>query len=139
MPLISPKGSRSILLGASMYFAMCGLSALFFPISWLWASGLSTSTSPVLKVLFEVLGAYLCSLAVGSLIAWNRPRDNSGLIMTLTVANAFDFTTTLGALIRGDLPPLNGGLFLAVAMVWTTLLSLVWLETRATGSEARVS
>jgi len=117
---------------------MCGLSALFFPISWLWASGLPTTLSPVLTVLFEVLGAYLCALAVGSLIALKNPRDSSGLVLTLMIANVFDFVTTLGALIRADLPPLNGGLFLAVAVVWTTLLSLVWLETRASASQTQV-
>ena len=136
MPLISPKGSRSILCGASIYLALCGLSALFLPVSWLWASGLPTTLSPVLKVLFEVLGAYLCALSLGALVAWKSPRDNAGLVLTLAMANAFDFIATLGAIIRGDLPPLNGGLFLAVAMVWTTLLSLVWLEAKATAPDA---
>lgn len=136
MPLISRKGSRSILCGVSIYLALCGLSALFLPISWLWASGLPTALSPVLQVLFEVLGAYLCALSVGGLVAWKSPRENTGLIFTLAVANAFDFVATLGAIIRGALPALNGGLFLAVAMVWTTLLSLVWLEANATAADA---
>lgn len=137
MSLISPKGSRSILLGASVYFALCGLSAILWPVSWLWASGLPTTLSPVLTVLFEVLGAYLCSLAIGSLIAYKSPQVNSGLILTLVLANAFDFMATLGALIRGDLPALNGGLFLAVAMVWTTLLVLVWLAAKENSTRPR--
>jgi hypothetical protein len=101
----------------------------------LWASGLSTTLSPVLTVIFQVLGVYLCALAIGSLIASKSPRANSGLILTLAVANAFDFMATLGALIRGDLPALNGGLFLAVAMVWTTLLALAWLEAQENPSQ----
>jgi hypothetical protein len=130
MSLISPKGARSILLGASVYFALCGLSAIFWPVSWLWASGLPTTLSPVLTVLFQVLGVYLCALAAGSLIACKSPQVNSGLILTLALANAFDFIATLGSLIRGDLPALNGGLFLAVSMIWTTLLALVWLQAQ---------
>lgn len=130
MPLISSNGSRSILLATSIYFAACGLSALFIPVSWLWASGLPTEVSPVTGVAFGVIGAYLCALAVGGMIARSNPHANLGVILTLAVANLFDFIVTLGAILRGQLPALNGGLFLAVAMIWTTLLSLVWLESR---------
>lgn len=130
MPLTSPQGARSILLAAGVYFAMCGLSALFLPVSWLWASGLPTELSPVTRVAFGVIGAYLSALAIGAMIAARNPHANLGLILTLTIANLLDFIVTLQGIIRGQLPALNGGLFLAVAMIWTTLLGMVWLESR---------
>lgn len=130
MPIISAHGSRTVLLAASVYFAVCGLSALCIPISWLWASGLPTEISPVTRVTFGVIGAYLCALAVGAMIARSNPRTNRGLTLTLAIANLFDFVVTLQAIISGQLPALNGGLFVAIAMVWATLLTLVWQASR---------
>ncbi len=130
MSLISPHGSRSILLATALYFATCGLSALFLPASWLWASGLPTELAPVTRMAFGVIGAYLCSLAVGALIARMDPYSNGGLIFTLFVANVFDFAVTFQAILRGQLPAFRGSLFLVIAIIWATLLSMVWLASR---------
>lgn len=118
--------ARTILLATALYFAVCGVSAVVAPSLWLWASGLPTSVSTELGLTFGVIGAYLCALAVGAVIASVDPRRHGGLIITLIVANIFDFGVTLRAVIAGTLPALNGALFVAVTIVWSTLLSIAW-------------
>jgi hypothetical protein len=126
MALLSIPSTRTILLSVACYFAACGLSAIFMPVSWLWVSGLPTEISNELGLTFGVVGAYLLALACGSLIAAANPPGNSGLILTLMIANVFDFLVTLKAVMNHQLPKWNGIGFLIVTVILSTLLTLAW-------------
>jgi hypothetical protein len=130
MSLLSVSASRSVLLASSVYFFICGISAVFFPVSWLWAAGLPGPMTTELHLAFGVIGAYLCAFGVGAYIASGHPGNHLGLILTLIAGNAFDFLVTLRAVTAGQLPVLNGTLFLVVAVVWATLLVLAWASER---------
>lgn len=130
MSLTDRQSARSVLWASAIYFFACALSAIFLPSSWLWASGLPTAVSNELALAFAVFGAYLMALGVGAIIASIAPEKNSGLILTLLLCNAFDFVSTLSAVIRGALPPINGAILVAVTLIWSTLLFLAWLSAR---------
>lgn len=125
-----PRTARIILLATAVYFFVCGLSAILAPWLWLWASGLPTSISNELGLAFGVVGAYLLALAVGASIASIHPRLHGGVILTLIVANAFDFIVTLRAVVAGLLPTVNGAIFIAATIVWATLLTIAWVDSR---------
>jgi hypothetical protein len=122
--------ARTILLSTALYFAICGLSAILAPSLWLWASGLPTPISNELGLAFGVVGAYLSAFSVGALIASLEPRSHSGLILTLIAGNVFDFIVTLRAVVAGSLPTVNGAIFVAVTIIWSTLLTIAWFESR---------
>lgn len=124
MALLQTSSARSILIACSVYFAACGLSATFFPSSWLWVSGLPTTLTNELQLTFGVIGAYLLALAFGAYLASRKPDLHKGVILTLIVGNILDFAVTLRAVVSGLLPILNGTVFLVVTVVWATLLVL---------------
>lgn len=126
MALLLPSSARTVLLACSIYFAVCGLTAAFFPASWLWVSGLPTVLSNELYLTFGVIGAYLLALAVGAYLASKDPCRHQGVIATLFFGNVLDFAVTLRAVVNGLLPVANGTLFLVVTVVWSTLLALAW-------------
>ena len=135
---MQPRHSaRTILLATALYFAVCGISASAAPSMWLWASGLATSVSTELQLAFGVIGAYLCALAVGAAIASIDPHKHGGLIITLIVGNIFDFGVTLRAVISGALPAINGALFVAVTIVWSTLLTIAWWMGHRSSEDAQ--
>lgn len=136
MSLLSLTASRSVLLAASAYFLVCGVSAITFPQSWLWVAGLSTTVTTELHLTFGVIGAYLCAFAFGAYVASGHPANHTGLISTLVAGNVLDFAVTLHAITRGDLPVLQGSAFLVVAVVWSTLLVMVFMSAhKARGRE----
>lgn len=126
MSLVNLSGARAVLRFCSAYFLVCGVSAIWFPASWLWSSGLPTGLSNELTLAFGVIGAYMLAMAAGAYVASTNPAQHSGLILTLAIANALDFLVTLRAVLLGGLPALNGTAFLVVAVVWATLLCLAW-------------
>jgi hypothetical protein len=121
---------RTILWSSAAYFAACGLSAIAYPQSWLFLSGLSTNLSNELSLTFGVIGAYLLALAFGATIAALAPHRHPGLILTLAVGNILDFAVTLKAVVAQQLPIINGGLFLAITIGWAWALSLAYLGAR---------
>jgi hypothetical protein len=127
------KFVRTVLWASMAYFGLCGLSAILYPVSWLLVSGLpSAALSSELKVAFGALGAYLLALAFGAGLAAIHPLKHPGVIVTLLVGNILDFCVTLKAVVAQQLPALNGGLFLAIAMTWAALLGVTYLYvTRA--------
>lgn len=125
------KFVRVVLWSSAVYFASCGLSAIFYPVSWLLVAGLPTAAlSSELQVAFGTLGAFLLSLAFGAGLAAIHPLRHPGVIFILLVGNALDFSVTLKAVVAQQLPILNGGLFLAVAMTWAVLLSVTYLYVK---------
>lgn len=129
--------TTKILWAAALYFLLCGGSALVYPKIWLILSGLSTTMSTELELAFGVAAAYLLALACGSAISALAPSKNSGLILTLSLANLLDFSITLKAVAAHQLPILNGGLFLVIAAAWAALLGLAYtfVKRAATNSE----
>jgi hypothetical protein len=130
------RNARVILLATALYFTVCGLSAILAPWLWLWASGLPTAISNELGLVFGVIGAYLLAFAVGATIASMHPRLHGGLILTLIAANVFDFVVTLRAVVAGLLPTLNGAIFIAATIVWATLLTIAWVDSRHSSANA---
>lgn len=122
--------SRSALIAFAVYLVVCGVSAICFPVTWLWSAGLSTSVSPELRLVFGVLGAYLLALAAGSWIASRHPSEHQGIILVLLVSQVLDFLLTLKAVFDGVLPRFPGTAFLVGTVVWSTLLSIAWRQTR---------
>jgi hypothetical protein len=133
MSLLSLAASRSVLLAASGYFLVCGVSAILFPQSWLWAAGLSTTVTTELHLAFGVIGAYLCAFAFGAYVASGHPANHTGLISTLVAGNVLDFVVTLRAITQEQLPIVQGSIFVVVTIVWSTLLVLALLSARKTG------
>jgi hypothetical protein len=131
MSLVNASGAQTILRASVVYFGICGASAIWFPTSWLWVSGLPTSVPNELSVAFGVIGAYMLALAAGAYMASRDPVRHSGITATLIIANACDFLVTLRAVLQGGLPAVNGSLFLVVAVTWTTLLFLAWRARQA--------
>jgi hypothetical protein len=122
---------RTVLWASVVYFGACGASAIFYPASWLFISGLPMSAlSSELQVAFGALGAYLLSLALGAGIAAIHPLKHPGITLTLCVGNILDFCVTLKAVVAHQLPMINGGLFLAIAMTWAVLLSVTYLYVK---------
>jgi hypothetical protein len=138
MALLSISSTRTILFSIAAYFAICGLTAIFMPVSWLWVSGLPTEVSNELDVTFGVAGAYLLALACGAFIAGANPPSNGGLILTLMIANIFDFVVTLGAVMNRQLPQLNGIAFLVVTVILVTLLTLAWRAARGNSTHLTI-
>jgi hypothetical protein len=126
----NPNLSRSILTAFSGYLLLCGLSAIFFPQSWLWAAGLATNTTPELSLVFGVLGVYLTALSVGAWIAARSPADNHGVIITLIASQMLDFLFTLKGIFSGALPRLQGTGFLVVTVIFSTLLCVALRQKR---------
>ena len=121
---------RTVLWAAVVYFAACGLSAIAYPVSWLFVSGLPTAITSELELAFGTLGAYLLALACGAGIAAFQPHKHPEVIFILLLGNFFDFCVTLKAVVAQQLPILNGGLCLAVAMTWTVLLGISYLYVK---------
>ena len=121
---------KTILWSAAAYFTACGLSAILFPASWLFLSGLPTTLSNELHLTFGVIGAYLLALAFGATMAALSPYRNAGIIATLAVGNVLDFAVTLRAVVAQQLPILNGGVFIALTIGWAWALSFAYLRAR---------
>lgn len=122
--------TRNVLWAAAAYFGACGASAIFYPASWLFVSGLPTAVSTELGLAFGVVGAYLLALAFGAGISALAPRKHAGLILTLVVGNVLDFCVTLKAVVAQQLPILNGGLFIAVTIAWAVLLGVAYVHVK---------
>lgn len=115
----------TILWSVTVYFWACGLSAIFYPVSWLAVAGLPTVMTNELALAFAVAGTFMLSMGMAGVIAAINPHKQLGLIVVLMTANLIDFLVTLRAVVLGQLPMLRGALFLAVAMAWAVLLALV--------------
>jgi hypothetical protein len=89
-----------------------------------------SALSSELQVAFGALGAYLLALALGAGIAAIHPLKHPGITLTLCVGNILDFCVTLKAVVAHQLPMINGGLFLAIAMTWAVLLSVTYLYVK---------
>lgn len=135
MPHKTP--TQSILLAFGIYLAICALSAIYAPVSWLWAAGLVTVVSQELSLVFSVLGAYLMALSIGAFIASRKPSAHGGIICLLIASQVLDFLVTLRAVYTGSLPRLPGTIFLVTTVVWSTLLSLCWKSCTLTTTEQR--
>jgi hypothetical protein len=83
-----------------------------------------------LQITFSTLGGYLLALAFGAGLAATHPLKNPGVIFTLLVGNILDFCVTLKAVVAQQLPILNGGLFLAIAMTWAVLLGVAYFYVK---------
>jgi hypothetical protein len=118
--------TTKILWASTIYFLLCGASALLYPKIWLLLSGLPSTVSTELNLAFGVAAAYLLAMACGSAISALAPSKNSGLILTLSIANLLDFSITLKAVAAQQLPILNGGLFLVIAATWATLIGVAY-------------
>ena len=132
MSAISLKAARVILLTAAAYFLICGVSAIFFPISWLMIAELPLRVSNELALTFSVIGSLMTALGIGAIIAAKAPKSSSSLIATLTLANICDFLGTLRAVLIGTLAPIPGTFFLIVAFIWSYLLILTYKSSKAT-------
>ena len=125
------KFVTTVLWASVTYFALCGLSAIFYPTSWLFVAGLPTTSMPSeLQITFGTLGGYLLALAFGAGLAAIHPIKHPGVIFTLLVGNILDFCVTLKAVVAQQLPILNGGLFLAIAMTWAVLLGVAYFYVK---------
>ena len=122
--------TRNILWSATAYFAACGLSAILYPTSWLFLSGLPLTISNELSLVFGTLGAFLLAIAFGAGLSALAPAKHPGLILTLVVANILDFSVTLKAVVAQQLPILNGGLFIAITVAWAVLLGIAYLNVK---------
>ena len=118
--------ARAILRACALYFVVCGVSASWFPASWLWASGLPTPVTTELSLTFGVIGAFMVALGLGAALASRDPVKHYGLIATLAIANLLDFMTTVRTVAQGDLPTINGILFILVAALWSAILFITW-------------
>jgi len=118
--------ARAILRACALYFVICVLSASWFPASWLWASGLPTTVSTELSLTFGVIGAFMLALGLGAALASRDPAKHYGLVATLVIANLLDFMTTAKTVVQGDLPTVNGILFMLVAALWSAILFVTW-------------
>jgi hypothetical protein len=81
-------------------------------------------------VAFGALGAYLLTLAFGSGLAASHPHQHPGIILILMLGNFLDFCVTLKAVAAQQLPILNGGLFLVIAMTWSVLIGIAYLYVK---------
>lgn len=115
----------TILWSVTIYFWVCGLSAIFYPISWLVVAGLPTTLTSELALVFSVAGTFMVTLGAAGIMAAINPHKQPALILTLMTGNIIDFLVTLRAIVVGQLPMVQGALFLAVAMTWAVLLALV--------------
>jgi hypothetical protein len=121
---------QKVLWAAAAYFAACGGTAIAYPTIWLFVSGLPTTLSTELGLAFGVAGVYLLAFAFGSLVAALRPTNHTGVILTLVVGNVLDFFVTLKAVIARQLPILNGSAFIAVTVIWATLLAVAYVRAK---------
>jgi hypothetical protein len=126
----------TILWSVTFYFWVCGLSAIFYPVSWLAIAGLPTVVTNELALAFAVAGTFMLAMGAAGILAVINPHKQVGLIATLMTANLIDFLVTLRAVVLGQLPMLRGAIFLAVAMAWAVLLALVLFgsENRKVGA-----
>jgi hypothetical protein len=122
--------NRKVLWAASAYFGACGGSAIAYPKVWLFVSGLPTTLSTELELAFGVAGVYLLAFAFGSAIAALRPMNHPGLILTLAAGNVIDFLVTLKAVAAHHLPILNGSAFIAITVIWASLLGIVYVKVK---------
>jgi hypothetical protein len=126
---INRRWISTILWSVTIYFWVCGLSAIFYPISWLVIAGLPTTLTNELALVFSVAGTFMLTLGAAGIMAAINPHKQTGLILTLMTANLIDFFVTLRAIVLGQLPMVQGALFLAVAMTWAVLLGLVLVSS----------
>jgi hypothetical protein len=123
------KASRILRFTAS-YFFLCGVSAIFYPASWLFLSGLPIEISPTLAMVFSVLGGYLVAVGFGAAIAAGDPERNRGIVLMLTVANLLDLCVTLKGILLQELPLAPGMMFLAVTIFLSLLLGTTYRSLR---------
>ena len=122
--------TTTVLWTTVLYYAACGISAIFYPKSWLWVSGLPLEVSNELGLAFGVAGVYLLTMAFAATISAVSPHQHRGLILTLAVGNILDFAVTLKAVVAHSLPFLNGALFIVVTVAFALLLSMAYIKTR---------
>jgi hypothetical protein len=126
MTVMNESGARTVMIAFAAYLFVCSISAIFFPVSWLWTAGLNTLISPELGLVFSVLGSYLLSLSIGAWIASRSPAKHRGIIAVLLASQICDFFATLLAVYSGSLPRLPGTGFLVLTVIWSTVLGLAW-------------
>ncbi len=113
---------------ATIYYAACGVTALFTPQVWYFVAGLPPSES---NLVLHVVGGLMVGLSFG---AWECSKGdviNRPMIMTFIMANLIDFLVVLVAILRASLPMPNGAGFLVVDGV------LIWLFSSVLGNSRR--
>jgi hypothetical protein len=133
----STTSSSVTLWLCAVYFFSCGISAIAAPQLWLLCAGLSAPLTPELEIVFGVAGVYLLALGYGAARAARAIPNNLGIIAVLIAANLFDFLVTLKEVVVGRLPLPQGGAFLAITLVWITLLWKIFSAHHHHTEEAR--
>lgn len=130
MPTDTVIKASKILRFTAAYFFLCGASAIVYPESWLFSSGLPLDVTPTLAMVFSVLGGYLVAVGFGAAIAARDPQRNTGLVLMLAVANILDLCVTLKGIIAQQLPAGPGALFLGVTIFFSWLLGTTYRSLR---------
>lgn len=122
--------TTTVLWITAFYYLACGLSAIFYPVSWLFLSGLPTTVSNELGLAFGVAGVYLLTMAFAATLAALNPREHRSVILILVAGNALDFAVTLKAVVAQSLPFINGALFIVVTVGFALSLFYAYLQAR---------
>ena len=105
----APNWVRSLLIITAIYYAACGITAVFTPEVWYLVAGIPSAES---HLILNSIGGLMLGMSYGAWLGTKDPRRNWVILATFLWANIFDFLIVLAAIIHGALPVANGAGFL---------------------------
>lgn len=113
-----------ILALASLYFSICGISAILWPESWYYTAGLIIENDNSTTLVLAVCGGMMVGLAVGGFSSIYFKRDTFSITIALLAANIADLLIVFYMTYNQYLPKVNGVIFGVVDAIWCLLLTL---------------
>jgi len=117
-----------VFLLLTVYYLLCGLSAIFLPSAWTIVTGVNLEGCPLA---LELIGVLFLSLGVGAFIAARAPERNIGIAYVLLSANLLDLILVVKAIVLGQLPQLQGAVLFGIDAFWCFLLIATLRRIRA--------
>lgn len=128
MNTINLKGRPDkLLLAASIFYLVCGVSGLVAPSTWLTLSNIDTNQPALVYLLIQLLGGYLLALAVIAALAIVLKQSGLVAVWGIFVANFLDLICVLLGFNSGALSGSSTLAFGVVDLAWV-LATSIWLR-----------
>ena len=114
--------AKKLLTLASVYFAICGITAIFFPQSWYWAAGVGGEEW---NLPLAIVGGMMMGLSVAGFGAVQHLDKAAPVVYGLIAANVCDAAIVISYTSTHALPLINGLILALVDLIWAICLARV--------------
>ena len=127
----SPRWIQWILNGLTVYYLICGTTALFYPQTWDIVAGLNSTSPPLLMA---VIGTLMIGQSAGALLVAFGPQKHWGVLVVLIVSTFLDLLIVISAIGAKELPLLNALGFIFIDLVCLILFTAILVAIRKMNS-----